>query len=127
MRYTRYRVHTYTGQAVVWALNPAQAADRGISTINQHLSGVGIALEVEPLPALTDALEQAPVGADMPTAWRHELLLDALAGVDLGAHDRLVLDRLAHDHDTPTLVTIVSLIDRATSLAGSRCQHPEAP
>ena len=41
------------------------------------------------------------------------LMGEALAGVDLGAYDRRIIEWMTNMLDQPTLVTIVSLIQRA--------------
>ena len=47
------------------------------------------------------------------TEAKGELLTAALAGVDLGHYDRRIFAWTIHTLDQPTLVTIVSLIERA--------------
>jgi hypothetical protein len=60
-------------------------------------------------------IEEAPWGLlppDTRAPDRRALLEAVLAGVELGAYDRRILDWLA-DRDNPTVITIASLFQRA--------------
>ena len=62
-------------------------------------------------------LEEAPYGvvprdADSPDVYR-ELIAHAFRGVELGSHDRLILEWLGRTLDQPTTVTLCPLIERA--------------
>lgn len=78
-------------------------------------------------------LHLEPVSVRAPFDVRHPLIYDpsgnrldrlnalreALAGVELGAHDRGILDWLA-GWDIPTVGTVVSLLHRARIAGGAR-------
>jgi hypothetical protein len=61
-----------------------------------------------PLPPL----DRGPAGPPLPRDERRAMLLGALAGVELGAWDRHVINWLA-DHGSATTRTIASLLQRA--------------
>ena len=64
---------------------------------------------------------QAPPRGFMPEAEQAQILAGVLAGIELGAWDRQIVQWLA-GWDTCTVLTVASLIARAraTGLAGSR-------
>jgi hypothetical protein len=66
----------------------------------------------------TGPAEQAPAGPFLTEPQRRALLAQALAGVELGAHDQRVLDWLA-GWEPATVRTIASLLSRARA-AGRR-------
>jgi hypothetical protein len=57
-------------------------------------------------------LEREPAPLFLPAEVRHEVLLEILKGVQLGAWDRRIVGWLAN-LDTSTTLTIASLIQRA--------------
>ncbi len=61
----------------------------------------------------TGPLEQEPTPLFLPVLDRQWLLYRALAKVRLGAWDQRIVDWLAKSTDTSTLLTILSLIERA--------------
>ena len=63
-------------------------------------------------------VEVAPAGF-VPGAVRAEILADALAGIEVGAWDRRILDWLA-GWDASTVLTIASWIGRARAAGPSR-------
>ncbi len=63
-------------------------------------------------PAPGGPLDRAPGGAFLSEAQRRELLAQALAGVELGAYDRRILDWLA-GWEPCTVRTLASLLRRA--------------
>ena len=64
---------------------------------------------------------QAPPRGFMPQAEQDQILADVLAGIELGAWDRQIVQWLAN-WDTCTVLTVASLIARARAaeVAGSR-------
>ena len=64
---------------------------------------------------------QAPPRGFMPAAEQAQILADVLAGIELGAWDRQIVQWLA-GWDTCTVLTVASLIarTRAAGVAGSR-------
>jgi hypothetical protein len=64
---------------------------------------------------------QAPPRGFMPQAEQAQILADVLAGIELGAWDRQIVQWLAN-WDTSTVLTVASLIARARAaeVAGSR-------
>jgi hypothetical protein len=64
---------------------------------------------------------EAPPRGFMPEADQAQILADVLAGIELGAWDRQIVQWLA-GWDTCTVLTVASLIARAraTGMAGSR-------
>jgi len=64
---------------------------------------------------------QAPPRGFMPQAEQAQILADVLAGIELGAWDRQIVQWLA-SWDTCTVLTVASLIARARAagVAGSR-------
>ena len=64
---------------------------------------------------------QAPPRGFMPQAEQAQILADVLAGIELGAWDRQIVQWLA-GWDTCTVLTVASLIARARAaeVAGSR-------
>jgi len=64
---------------------------------------------------------EAPPRGFMPEAEQAQILADVLAGIELGAWDRQIVQWLA-GWDTCTVLTVASLIARAraTGVAGSR-------
>jgi hypothetical protein len=64
---------------------------------------------------------QAPPRGFMPQAEQAQILADVLAGIELGAWDRQIVQWLAN-WDTCTVLTVASLIARARAaeVAGSR-------
>jgi hypothetical protein len=58
-----------------------------------------------------EALNEPPQGGPVPLGLRRQAILDALQGVELGAHDWQTVDWLA-GLDEPTSRTIVSLLLR---------------
>jgi hypothetical protein len=65
-----------------------------------------------------------PIERDPPTLLlshddRRALLRDALAGVELGAYDRHVIAWLSSLLDTPTLLTLTSLVYRARAIGAT--------
>jgi hypothetical protein len=60
-----------------------------------------------------EPLEQEPTPLFLPVEDRAGLLHQVLAGVRLGAWDRRIVEWLAKSTDTSTLLTILSLIERA--------------
>lgn len=58
-------------------------------------------------------LDQQPPSGYLPIEDRLRLLYRALADVRLGTWDRRIVDWMAKNHDTSTLLTILSLIERA--------------
>jgi len=71
--------------------------------------------------ALPGGPVQAPPRGFIPPAEQAQILADVLAGIELGAWDRQIVQWLAN-WDTCTVLTVASLIARAraTGLAGSR-------
>lgn len=61
-------------------------------------------------------LDDEPDGPFLPEAARLALLVDALRGVDLGAHDERIVAWLARC-DSPTVRTVVSLLGRVRAVA----------
>ena len=64
---------------------------------------------------------EAPPPGFMPRAGQAQILADVLAGIELGAWDRQIVQWLA-GWDTCTVLTVASLIARARAagVAGSR-------
>jgi hypothetical protein len=67
-----------------------------------------------------EPLEQPPAGTYTPEGQRREAVLDALRGVELGAHDRRIIGWMTSRLDDATNRTIVSLLLRLrdTSVLG---------
>lgn len=61
-------------------------------------------------------VDTEPPGGHLPEPERLAMLVDALAGVPLGAYDERIVAWLARA-DTPTVRAVVSLIDRACVVA----------
>jgi hypothetical protein len=62
--------------------------------------------------AKPEALNEPPQGDPVPPELRRQAILDALQGVELGAHDRRIVDWAANILDESTSRTIVSLMLR---------------
>jgi hypothetical protein len=54
---------------------------------------------------------------------RRQLLLAALADVELGAWDARILDWLAHFCDTPTFLAILGMVQRAYQAGALHAHH----
>jgi hypothetical protein len=61
----------------------------------------------------TEPIEHDPPTLQLSHDDRQALLQDALAGLELGAYDRHVVAWLSSLLDTPTLLTLASLVYRA--------------
>ncbi|MFK0297273.1 hypothetical protein ACIQU6_43330 [Streptomyces sp. NPDC090442] len=64
-------------------------------------------------------IEAAPWSALSGTEEYRAALAEAFAGVELGAHDRLIIEWLA-GWDSPTVATLASLVIRARKAGGAR-------
>ena len=64
----------------------------------------------------TEPIERDPPTLLLSQDERRALLRDVLAGVELGAYDRHVIAWLSSLLDTPTLLTVASLVYRARTL-----------
>jgi hypothetical protein len=73
----------------------------------------------------TGPLEQEPTPLFLPVVDRQWLLYRALANVRLGAWDQRIVDWLAKSTDTSTLLTILSLIERAKAAERYRAHDRE--
>ena len=73
------------------------------------------------MAGLPDGPVQAPPRGFIPPAGQAQILADVLAGIELGAWDRQIVQWLAN-WDTCTVLTVASLIDRARAAgaAGTR-------
>lgn len=58
-------------------------------------------------------INEAPLGLGFGDGVRIAALHEPLAGIELGAYDERILRWLAEIGDTPTVMTIVSLLHRA--------------
>jgi hypothetical protein len=74
----------------------------------------------------TGPLEQEPTPLFLPVVDRQWLLYHALANIRLGAWDQRIVDWLAKSTDTSTLLTILSLIERAKAAERSG-EHDREP
>jgi hypothetical protein len=61
--------------------------------------------------------EREPVSGFLEPGERRELWDAALAGVELGAYDRQILDWMVHHFDTPTTLVIAGMVRRARDAA----------
>jgi hypothetical protein len=70
-------------------------------------------------PAVPDGPVEVPPAGFMPRAEQEQILEAALAGIELGGHDRRIVAWMAN-WDTSTLVTVVSWIVRARAAGPGR-------
>jgi hypothetical protein len=69
--------------------------------------------------------EYAPSESFIAPIRRAAMLTEALAGVELGAWDRRILQWLAHWCDTPTFLAILGMLQRARIAAQAEATTPQ--